>query len=315
MEVGKAVRYLKLAKRAGFSSVHLTGGEPLLHPDLPAVIGSAFRLNFQSLTINTSTFVPRFQEKVRSMAQAGFTDGTIFTVTLNGFDEIHNQSRGVRSAKIVRKNIKILIEMGQSVYLYTVVFPELVSRLPEFIDEIYRSFPGIRGIRLIQPHRTRSESYGQSKSMLSADSFIFASRLAGVYRSMGRDVGFLENPLANAVSSISDLPPDSSLDRNRRGRMTVFVDDSIALYHSDDENRFRTDSINLKQAMRKLKSRNRNGDQNHECESCKHFSLCRKNGITEPTAADRDPGGEKKFCIEVLDRISGESARAGSRIP
>ncbi|MBN2035821.1 MAG: radical SAM protein [Chitinispirillaceae bacterium] len=94
---------LNHARRAGSRFVDFTGGEPLLHPDLPAFLASAKRLGYiTSVTTNCILFPQRCQEL------AGMIDLLHFSIDADT-PELHDAIRGCASYHKVMSSIDIAL--------------------------------------------------------------------------------------------------------------------------------------------------------------------------------------------------------------
>ncbi len=100
------VRNLADARRAGCRFVDFTGGEPLLHPDLPLFCSEARRLGYiTSVTTNCITF------PARAGALAGLVDLLHFSLDADN-EALHNRLRGADSYGKVLESIPIALANG-----------------------------------------------------------------------------------------------------------------------------------------------------------------------------------------------------------
>jgi len=102
--VNDVIENLKSARKAGCSFVDFTGGEPLLHNDLPFILQEAKKSGFiTSVTTNCILF----PERAKSLS--GLID--LLHFSLDGdCAEVHDNIRGVPSFHTVLKSIDIAIE-------------------------------------------------------------------------------------------------------------------------------------------------------------------------------------------------------------
>jgi MoaA/NifB/PqqE/SkfB family radical SAM enzyme len=102
--VSDVMRNLVDARRAGCRFVDFTGGEPLLHPDLPQFCAEARRLGFvTSVTTNCIAFPHRAREL------AGLIDLLHFSLDADT-PPLHNRLRGADSYDRVIESIPIALE-------------------------------------------------------------------------------------------------------------------------------------------------------------------------------------------------------------
>ncbi len=97
---------LRDLKRLGVKLIDFTGGEPLLHRDLPDILALAKRMGFvTSVTTNTLLY-PKYAK-----ALAGKIDLLHFSLD-SAYKEKHDQSRGVRCFDKVLESIEIAKSLG-----------------------------------------------------------------------------------------------------------------------------------------------------------------------------------------------------------
>ncbi len=114
------------ARRAGCRFVDFTGGEPLLHPDLPSFLAEARRLGFiTSVTTNCILFHRRAREL------AGLVDLLHFSLDADTA-ALHNRIRGCDSFDSVMASIPLALENR--------LVPDLLFT---YTNENIDSFPGV----------------------------------------------------------------------------------------------------------------------------------------------------------------------------
>jgi MoaA/NifB/PqqE/SkfB family radical SAM enzyme/glycosyltransferase involved in cell wall biosynthesis len=92
MPVNKLLRILEDAKRIGTKTVVITGGEPLLHPDLYQIVSEAKRLG---MTINITTNGTLVEKKWEELVQCGIDS---LSFSLDGIGSVHDEIRGQKGA-------------------------------------------------------------------------------------------------------------------------------------------------------------------------------------------------------------------------
>lgn len=98
---------LKDARRLGVEVVDFTGGEPLLHRELPDFLEYARQLGFITTVTTNALLYPKYAEALR-----GKIDMLHFS--LDGADAAtHNAIRGVRCFEHVMRSIDIALELGE----------------------------------------------------------------------------------------------------------------------------------------------------------------------------------------------------------
>jgi MoaA/NifB/PqqE/SkfB family radical SAM enzyme len=123
------VRNLADARTAGCRFVDFTGGEPLLHPDLPRFCTEAKRLGFiTSVTTNCIVFPDR------AASLAGLIDLLHFSLDADS-QALHDRLRGAESYDSVIESIPIALSNG--------LVPDLLFT---YTDDNINSFEGVYGL-------------------------------------------------------------------------------------------------------------------------------------------------------------------------
>ncbi|NIK74869.1 MoaA/NifB/PqqE/SkfB family radical SAM enzyme [Thermonema lapsum] len=98
---------LKDARRLGVEIIDFTGGEPLLHRELPVFLEYAQKLGFITTVTTNALLYPKYAEALR-----GKIDMLHFS--LDGADaDTHNAIRGVHCFDHVMRSIEIALELGE----------------------------------------------------------------------------------------------------------------------------------------------------------------------------------------------------------
>lgn len=106
---------LKDAKKLGIKFVDFTGGEPLLHPNLPDLLQSARQLKFKTSVTTNCLLYPRQAEKLAGLI-------TYLHFSIDAMDaDLHNEIRGNMTFNSVVQSIDIAKKLGEKPdLLYTV---------------------------------------------------------------------------------------------------------------------------------------------------------------------------------------------------
>lgn len=196
---------LRNARNAGCRFVDFTGGEPLLHEQLPLFLSEAKRLGFiTSVTTNCLLF-PKIADKL-----AGKIDLLHFSIDADSA-ELHDQLRGVASYSAVIKSIDIALKYK--------LYPDL---LYTYTNENIDAFEGVyklgrekKLIIILDPLFNINGGDGV-KGPTHRKAIIYSKR-KGVYlnqahlkiRGMGGN--HIRNPLCRAVESTIVITPDNKL--------------------------------------------------------------------------------------------------------
>lgn len=78
----------------GISDLSLSGGEPLLRDDLPAIVSEARDLKFDRIHLSTNGLLLT-RERAEQLVESGVTS---FYISLNGTKDVHDMTRGIKGA-------------------------------------------------------------------------------------------------------------------------------------------------------------------------------------------------------------------------
>jgi MoaA/NifB/PqqE/SkfB family radical SAM enzyme len=78
----------------GVDDLLLTGGEPLLRDDLPAIVSQAHALKFDRIHLSTNGLLLT-RERAEQLIESGVTS---VYVSLNGNEQVHDMTRGIKGA-------------------------------------------------------------------------------------------------------------------------------------------------------------------------------------------------------------------------
>ncbi len=113
LTVGEWSDILAELKDAGASSILITGGEPMLRPDIFELLSEVKRLGYHSIIMNT-TATPCNRERSERLKASGLKKASVSLYSLT--PEIHDRITGVKgSLKKTLQGIKNLLRAGISV--------------------------------------------------------------------------------------------------------------------------------------------------------------------------------------------------------
>ncbi|MDR0306389.1 MAG: radical SAM protein [Chitinispirillales bacterium] len=196
---------LRQGRQAGCRFVDFTGGEPLLHPQLPEFLAAAKKLGYiTSVTTNCLLFTERAKEI------AGLVDLLHFSIDADSA-QLHDKIRGCRSYQHVLDSIKTALENK--------LYPDLLyTYTQENIDAIEGVWELAQKSKLILILDPVFEVCGHDRLHpdIHKKAFDFSKR-KGVYLNTAhlilRDRGGnqIRDPLCRAVSSTVVILPDNKL--------------------------------------------------------------------------------------------------------
>jgi len=270
--------------RLGHEEVHLTGGEPLVHPHLDEIMEAAFSLPFRVLIVNTNGTL--LTESFVNKAVAG-PFPVHLTISLDGFGEQHEKNRGRGTFCKTIKGLETALDGGLSVRVFTVVSKDNIGILPSFIQWLWEEYPSVQGISLIPvgdvskntgtewPHKEDEPSEGES-NLLTAEDILEIGALSSAAIISGRSVTVLDYPLINLVYQRLDVPVSffGSHCTACRGRICVQVNGDITPCHPCRERLGKYEQGAIEKAVetplyRTIKEREFEG-----CKSCPDRDIC-----------------------------------------
>lgn len=130
---------LAALRKMGVKVVDFTGGEPLLHRELPEFLGQAKDLGFITTVTTNTLLYPKFAERL-----AGKVDMLHFSLDSSDPDT-HNASRGVACYDHLIRSIEIAAELGEHPDILFTVTDDNAGE----IEAVYQQFAVEKGLMLI----------------------------------------------------------------------------------------------------------------------------------------------------------------------
>lgn len=194
-------------KKLGVKVIDFTGGEPLLHRELPQFLEYAKKLKFITTVTTNTLLYPKFAEKL-----AGKIDMLHFSLDSPDAEE-HNASRGVKCFDHLLKSIEIAKSLGERPDILFTVHSGNIEQIQRVYDEI--SQPN-NLILILNP----IFSYGEIGSELSHEDLNKLSKwgrkpdvyLNNAFLTLRKDGGNdINDPVCKAGSSTIVISPENKL--------------------------------------------------------------------------------------------------------
>ncbi|MBI4569823.1 MAG: radical SAM protein [Planctomycetes bacterium] len=165
--------------RAGVREVSLSGGEPTLRPDLPALVAAARAAGIPGVQIQTNGLALT-PESIAALKNAGLT--SVFFALHSHRPEVHDALTEVPGswARTVAA-MEAAGDAGLQVQANIVLVPENVRDLPEFVRFVRARFPALvcLSVAIVQPHgRAREHPDRLLSPVDAAEPFRLARREA-----------------------------------------------------------------------------------------------------------------------------------------
>jgi len=201
-EVAKNLRDLK---KIGVRFIDFTGGEPLLHPQLPEFLTQAKQLGFQTTVTTNCILYPKLAERIR-----GLVNLLHFSLDSPVPDE-HNAIRGVNCFDKVMQSLKIAETLGETPDILFTVTNENTHHLEAMINFAQSR----RLILLINPVFSYFENEAVTQETLrkiltlAAEPYVYINR--GIVRFMKQGGNRIDHPRCRAVTTTLVISPDNQL--------------------------------------------------------------------------------------------------------
>jgi MoaA/NifB/PqqE/SkfB family radical SAM enzyme len=302
MSYDMAAQAAREGREAGFSTFHITGGEPLLWPGLFDLLGHAAELDYEKIIINTNGLL---LEKKICERLAAFGDKIWLTCSLNGSQKIHDQIRGHGSYDKAVKGIACALTAGLSVDIYSVLGRSLLADLPYYTESLFKELKGFRRLVLIQMGRVTDDAKDLSSELLSPRDFLSLVQQSGLLALGGYPIYMLGNPLFQAIAQILGLKwlPDSE-DLFYPGKLFILQKGQITANHSSRSSYGKFQARALKETLRSSDYQRDTATDRLICPTCEFFGMCRDKGLTKPTSSRYSHGGEGDlFCQAVMNLL------------
>ena len=202
-----AQQNLKDLQRLGVKVIDFTGGEPLLHRQLPELLTLAKDLGFITTVTTNTLLYPKLAAQL-----AGKIDMLHFS--LDAIEpEKHNESRVVACYDHLLQSIEIAKSLGEKPDILFTVNNENVSE----IEEVYSFFVQKKGLHLILNPIFEYNSVGSQIAMPTIENLQKWASISGVYLNESfldlRKAGgnSIQNPICRAASTTIVISPENEL--------------------------------------------------------------------------------------------------------
>lgn len=298
-ELAKAM--VREGYEAGYRRLHLTGGEPLLWEGLTDILDFAFALGYESAFLNTNGMLltPQFSKRL-----AGYK-GLGLSVSLQGPKPRHDHIRGRGTYERAQKGIRHALHAGLSVHVFTTVGRSMIQDLPGFAEYVFRVYPDLEQLTLIQLIRVPGDVFDLSREVLNPDDFLRLVQTISLLNLCGLKVDLLNNPLAVVASKLLKMPwvpPSPPL--YRPGSLMITADLRITLAHSTMGHFGLYEPGILQQIISSNEYLQAVSQDFSVCRGCGYFRLCSKEGMLRASEWYRDMSPHVPYCQRVLAKAS-----------
>jgi len=285
---------------AGYRHLHITGGEPLLWEGLFETVGYGFGVGYKTIFMNTNGTLMTKEIGKRLADYGSFS----MSVSLDGPEDLHDRIRGKGSYRRTMRGIENALNAGNHLSIFTTVTKRLLPKLPHFVDDLYKEFPTINSLILIQLISITNGAFPLSKELLEPEDFIRLVRMVALLNVASLRTIVKKNPLVNVVSKLLNMPWIPWVPPlYREGSMIIMANRHIGVVHSNRNSLGRYRPGMIRKVLTSNTYRKTVGPDESTCPLCKYFELCKENGIVRPSEAYRDLYFDTPYCRRVLDKI------------
>jgi sulfatase maturation enzyme AslB (radical SAM superfamily) len=285
----------------GFRHLHITGGEPLLWGGLFEVLDYSFGIGYQSVFINTNGTL-----LTKNIAQkiAAYKNCSI-SVSLDGDQELHNRLRGDGSYIRAVSGIETVLDAGIELVVFTIARKSLLAALPHFTEDLYRRFPDIACLILIQLFSLTDDAFALSEEFLEPDDFVKLVQTVSLLNLYGHAIIVKNNPLTNVVSKLIEMPwLPLTPPLYRSGNIIVMANRQISVSHSCRKGLARYRPGVIRQVLASKAYQTAVAPDETTCPTCQYKNLCRENSMLRPSEYYRDLYPDVPYCRRVLQRVA-----------
>ena len=281
-----------------YRQLHITGGEPLLWEGLFETLDFAFNIGYQKITMNTNGRCLTAEIARRLAAYKGLS----ISVSLEGPLKLHDRIRGNGSSRQAVRGIDRALDAGIDLVIFSVAGKNLLEVLPRFAHSVYKRFPGIQYLTLIQLIAANPDGFNLSNELLEPQDFIELVETVCILNLCGLHTRVKNSPLARVVSKRINMPwvlPTYPL--YREGSLIVKADASISHAHSSRHHLGKYAPGKLRQVLSSDEYRRWVAPDKFTCPACQYRDLCSENGMVRPSEPNLDLDPEVPYCKRVLD--------------
>lgn len=284
----------------GYRHLHLTGGEPLLWEGLFEALDCGFGEGYETIFMNTNGTLITEEISRRLAGYSGFS----ISISLDGPEDLHDRIRGKGSYRTTLRGLERALKGGHDCTIFTTVTKSLLPNLPHFVDNLYKEFPAIHSLILIQLIRTTNGVFALPEELLDPKDFIGLVRMAALLNIGGLRTIVKKNPVANVVSNLLNMPWIPRVPPlYREGCMLIFASGHIGVAHSSRKSFGRYSPGMLRKVLASDKYRRTVASDHVTCPSCKYTKLCQENGMIRPMRGYGDLCTDTPYCRRVLETI------------
>jgi len=285
---------------AGYRHLHITGGEPLLWEGFFEALDYGFGVGYETIFVNTNGTLITDKVSKRLAEYRNFS----ISVSLDGPEHLHDRIRGKGAHRRTLRGLARALDDGNHCTIFTTVTKTLLPELPYFTNDLYKAFPTIDCLILIQLIQMTPGDFALSKELLEPEDFISLVRMAALLNIGGFRTIVKKNPVANVVSELLEMPWVPRVPPlYREGSMIVLANGDISVVHSSRKS-FGSYKTGMLQSVLASDGYRRTVARDQDtCPACRYTQLCEENGMIRPSQGYGDLYQDTPFCRCVLETL------------
>ncbi|MDZ7725015.1 MAG: radical SAM protein [candidate division KSB1 bacterium] len=182
--------------------VDFTGGEPLLHPQLPDMLEQAQHLGYRTSVTTNALLYPERAEELKGLIN-------FFHISLDSLDPAqHNSIRGRPVYDRVMQSLDTAVRLGEQPDILYTVTPQTIGQL----DAMVRFAQQLRLVLILNPVFTRSKLEPEHLAKLeryAASPFIYVNKAFHHLRRNGGNQ--IQSPRCRVMDAAVVISPDNKL--------------------------------------------------------------------------------------------------------
>jgi sulfatase maturation enzyme AslB (radical SAM superfamily) len=283
-----------------YKHLHLTGGEPLLWPDLLKTLDFAFDAGYQTILINTNGSLLTEDLCYRLSRYKGLT----LSVSLEGPKPYHDRIRGKDSFESAVSGLTNAFRADLRVMVFTTVYKSLLVNLATYADDLFKSFPKIKRLVFIQLFSPDNNDYELREELLDIDDFLQMIKTTSLLHLHGFPILIKNNPFAGVIAKLTGMPwlPHTG-HLHHENSLMIMANRNISLAHSTHQ-RFGQYAPGM---IKKVLASNEYDMAIHktgaECSECRYATFCRDNDLKRPPETSLSIGTNLPYCRRLFNRL------------
>ncbi len=282
----------------GYRYLHFTGGEPLLWDGTYRTLDDAYSMGYEKALINTNgTLISN-----DTINRLSTHENLEISISMQGQQAVNDQVRGKDSFHQALNGVKTAVAAGVKTTIFLTVSKSILKKLPQIVNELYKTAPDIASVTLIQLTRVNDDLIDLSSELLTPEDYLQMLGGVSMLNIYNHKTQILYSPLANVVSNACNIPwIPVSFPKERKGNIFVMANKDVTLSHYN-RNSFGKYAKGMIETVLQSEEYKESFQKNKEiCPSCKYHETCLEHGMEHPAEPYLDMNSTEPYCRRVLD--------------